>query len=355
MLKDLLVIETAGVLAGPAVGMFFAELGATVIKLENQRAGGDVTRKWKLPSEDPASPLSAYFSSVNWGKEHRMVDLSFPAERAAFDALIARADVLITNHLAADAEKLGLQRDRLRALNPRLVHGHIKGFADQPHRPAFDVVLQAETGYISMTGTDGEHLAKLPIALIDVLAAHQLKEGVLLALLQRTSSGRGAYVEVSLEEAALTGLINQASNWLMAGHVAKPIGTLHPNIAPYGELFTCADGGRIILAVGSDAQFKALCNVLGLHDLPDDPRFARNVERVRNRSVLAEALGAAIAAHARKPLLDALIAAEVPAGAVNTIDEALSTPAARAMVNEAEIDGRPTHRIRGNAFRIEPH
>lgn len=282
-----------------------------------------------------------------------MVDLSRAPDRAAFDALISTADVLLTNHLAADADKLGLQRERLRALNPKLIHGHIKGFADQTHRPAFDVVLQAETGYISMTGTDGDHLAKLPIALIDVLAAHQLKEGVLLALLQRIKTGRGAYVEVSLEEAALTGLINQASNWLMAGHVAKPIGTLHPNIAPYGEVFTCADGGRIILAVGSDAQFKALCNLLGLNDLPDDTRFVRNVERVRNRSVLAEALGTAIAAHARKPLLDALIAAEVPAGAVNSIDEALSTPAAQAMVNEAVIEGQPTRRIRGNAFRIE--
>lgn len=355
MLNDLVVVETAGVLAGPAVGMFFAELGAQVIKLENKRAGGDVTRKWKLPAEDPGSPVSAYFSSVNWGKEHRQVDLSAVDERAAFDALIAKADVLITNHLAADAEKLGLQRDRLRALNPRLIHGHIKGFADQPHRPAFDVVLQAETGFISMTGTDGDHLAKLPIALIDVLAAHQLKEGVLLALLQRATTGRGAYVEVSLEEAALTGLINQASNWLMAGHAAKPIGTLHPNIAPYGELFACTDGGRLILAVGSDQQFTALCQVLDMNALPADPRFGRNVERVRHRAALAELLAPAIARHERAALLSALIAAGVPAGAVNGIDAALATAAARSMVLEQDIDGVPTRRIRGNAFRIEPY
>lgn len=355
MLKDLVVVETAGVLAGPAVGMFFAELGATVIKLENRRAGGDVTRKWKLPAEDPASPVSAYFSSVNWGKEHRMVDLATPEDRAAFDGLIATADVLITNHLAEDADKLGLQRARIRDLNPRLIHAHIKGFAQQPQRPAFDVVLQAETGYISMTGTDADHPAKLPIALIDVLAAHQLKEGVLLALLQRTSTGRGAYVEVSLEEAALTGLINQASNWLMAGHAAKPIGTLHPNIAPYGELFACAEGDRIILAVGSDAQFAALCAVLALNELPADPRFVRNVDRVRNRTALAALLAPAIARAQRGPLLNALIAAGVPAGAVNGIDEALGTPAARDMVQEQQMDGVLTRRIRGNAFRIEPY
>jgi crotonobetainyl-CoA:carnitine CoA-transferase CaiB-like acyl-CoA transferase len=188
--------------------------------------------------------VSAYFSSVNWGKEHLRLNLKDPGERGRFDALLRTADVLITNHLAADAEKLGLAHGRLRALNPRLVHGHIKGFAAQPERPAFDVVLQAETGYISMTGSDADHLAKLPIALIDVLAAHQLKEGLLLALLRRAATGQGALVEVSLEEAALSGLVNQASNRLMAGAVARPLGTLHPNIAPYGEVFRCADGGR---------------------------------------------------------------------------------------------------------------
>lgn len=354
-MRDLLVLETAAVLAGPAVGMFFAELGARVIKIENKRAGGDVTRKWKLPVEDPASPVSAYFSSVNWGKEHRWLDLKDAADRAVFDAMLLKADVLITNHLADDAEKLGLQRERLRELNPRLVHGHIKGFAAQPQRPAFDVVLQAETGYISMTGTDEAHLAKLPIALIDVLAAHQLKEGVLLALLQRERSGKGAYVEVSLEEAALTGLINQASNYLMTGAVAKPLGTLHPNIAPYGETFSCADGGRIILAVGSDAQFAALCTVIGRAELVTDQHYNRNAVRVQNRSALAKELGIAIATWDRGSLLNALLEAQVPAGALNAIDAALATPAALAMIREQEIDGRPTRRVSGNAFRIEPY
>jgi crotonobetainyl-CoA:carnitine CoA-transferase CaiB-like acyl-CoA transferase len=353
-LSELLVIETAAVLAGPAVGMFFAECGARVVKLENKRSGGDVTRSWKLPSEDPTNPVSAYFSSVNHGKEHLLLDLKDPAERAQLDALLVLADVLITNHLAADAEKLGLDRNRLRALNPRLVHGHIKGFADQAHRPAFDVVLQAETGYISMTGTDAEHPAKLPIALIDILAAHQLKEGLLLALMQRASSGKGAYVEVSLEEAALTGLINQASNHLMAGHVAAPLGTLHPNIAPYGEVFTCADGGRIILAVGSDAQFSALCYVLALPHLPQDDRFDRNTARVQHRTLLAAQLAGPIGSRDRDTLLRELIEAGVPAGAVRRIDEVMSTKAALDMVIDERIDGEPTRRIRGNAFRIYP-
>ena len=355
MMRDLLVVETAGVLAGPAVGMFFAELGARVIKIENKRAGGDVTRRWKLPEEDPDSPVSAYFCSVNWGKDHRQLDLKEASDRATFDALLETADILITNHLAADAEKLGLQRERLRTLNPRLIHGHIKGFADRPDRPAFDVVLQAESGYISMTGTDPEHLAKLPIALIDVLAAHQLKEGILLALLQRASSGSGAYVEVSLEEAALTGLINQASNFLMTGTVARPMGTLHPNIAPYGEVFTCADGSRVILAVGSDIQFHALCRVLGRTELPDDERFRTNADRVRHRKELADRLAKAIADHKRDDLLAELLAAQVPSGAVDPIDRSLASTVAQQMILEETIEGRITRRIRGNAFRTEAY
>lgn len=354
MLKDLLVVETAGVLAGPAVGLFFAELGARVVKVENPRVGGDVTRRWKLPEEDPASPVSAYFSSVNLGKEHRFIDLATADGRTELDALLAQADVLISNHMDKDAGKLGLAGERLRTLNPKLVHGHIRGYARNPARPAYDVVLQAESGYISMTGTHADQLAKLPVALIDILAAHQLKEGLLLALMQRMKTGEGAYVETSLEEAALTGLVNQATNWLMAGHVARPLGTLHPNIAPYGELFRCADGGHIILAVGSDAQFTKLCGVLGLPGLITDPRFAANPQRVAHRTELAAALAGAMERLAAPDLLAQLETAGVPAGAVNRMDQALASPASAGMVREELMEGRPTKRISGNAFRIRP-
>ncbi len=353
-LSDLLVIETAAVLAGPAVGMFLAELGARVVKVENPRSGGDMTRQWKLPVEDPASPVSAYFSSVNHSKEHLLLDLKDAVDRERFDVLLRDADVLVTNHMDHDAERIGLTHERLRSLNARLIHAHIKGFRDQPERPAFDVVLQAETGYISMTGTDADHLAKLPIALIDVLAAHQLKEGILVALLQRARSGRGAYVEVSLEEAALAGLINQASNQLMTGHVAAPIGTLHPNIAPYGETFPCADGGNIILAVGNDEQFDALCATLAIPMVAGDERFTRNTLRVRHRGELAALLAPAIRRHERGMLLRTLLAAGVPAGAVRRMDEVMRTTAAQGMIIAETIDGVPTRRLRGNVFRITP-
>lgn len=351
-LKGLLVVETAGVLAGPAVGMFFAELGARVVKLENARSGGDITRKWKLPKESASAPVSAYFSSVNLGKEHHMVDLTNMEGRSLLDDLVKQADVLITNHLDADEVKLGLERDRLRALNPRMIHGHIRGYADDPVRPAFDVVLQGEMGYISMTGTDREHPAKLPVAMIDMLAAHQLKEGILLALLQRERTGKGCHVEVSLEEAALTGLINQASNWLMAHQLAEPMGTLHPNIAPYGEVFTCAGGKRVVLAVGNNEQFKGLCRLLDLYQVSHDQHFMSNANRVLNRKVLAQFIARAIALVDREDLLARARDAEVPMGAVNSIDQALATPAGQRMTREEVIDGVRTLRVSGNAFRL---
>ncbi len=353
-LAHLRVVETASILAGPSVGTFLAELGAQVIKVENARTGGDVTRQWKLPAEPVEAPVSAYFSSVNHGKQHLLLDLQSPEGQARCRSLVDEADVLISNHLPAAAAKLGLDAQGLRRSNARLVHGHIIGYRDAPARPAFDVVLQAECGYISMTGLAPGALAKMPVAMIDVLAAHQLKEGILVALMQRERTGRGAYVEVSLEDAALAGLVNQASNHLMTGHVPGPVGTLHPNIAPYGELFTCSDGLQLVLAVGNDDAFGRLCGLLDLYGVAGDTRFATNTDRVRNRTALAAKLAPAMALYTRETLLVSMAHHGVPAGAVRSLNEVLSTPAARALVVHEIMDGVPTERLRSNVFRIAP-
>jgi crotonobetainyl-CoA:carnitine CoA-transferase CaiB-like acyl-CoA transferase len=349
MFKELLIIETAGVLAGPSVGMFFAELGARVIKIEPP--AGDPTRQWKLQSEDPESPISAYFCSVNYGKQHRILNLKDPGSKAELDELIAKADILISNHLERQAESLGLSESHIRSVNQSIIHGHIKGFA-QSDEPAFDVVLQAETGYISMTGSPG-HLAKLPIAMIDILAGHQLKEGILTALLNRMETGEGAYVEVSLEEAAIAGLANQASNYLMEGAIAKPMGTMHPNIVPYGNLFNCAAGEQMLIACGSDAHFDRLCNVLQVPEISSDARFCSNQERLKHRTELHEVLQKRIEPYDRSILLDLLEKARVPAGAVRTLDQFMDGDVARSMVLESDIEGYSTKRVKGNAFRIK--
>ena len=271
MLPHIKVVELASVLAGPAVGMFFAELGAEVIKIENKTTGGDVTRSWKLPSEDPAAPASAYYASVNWGKTVWMCDLQHAEDRDRVLQAIDQADVVISNFRPDAAQKLGMSYPQLSARNPRLLFGQITGFGDDDPLPAFDVVLQAEAGFLYMSGHPGGAPAKMPVALIDLLAAHQLKEGLLLALLERSQTGKGSKVSVSLYHAALASLANQATNWLIAGKIPQRMGTLHPNIAPYGELFACKDGGQIVLAVGNDRQFQQLCKTLKLDVLATAP------------------------------------------------------------------------------------
>lgn len=347
------VVELAGVLAGPAVGQFFAELGASVIKVENKTTGGDVTRRWKAPGEPADSLFSAYYYSINWGKETHLLDLSNPADQALVKDWIASADLVISNFRAASARRMGMDYEALAALNPRLIYAEITGYGSDDPRPAFDVVLQAETGFLEMTGLPDGPPVKMPVALIDLLAAHQLKEGVLLALLQRAQTGKGACVRVSLYDAAIASLANQATNWLIAGHVPTRMGAQHPNIAPYGDLFYTAEGKAIVLAVGAEAQFAALCQVLSLHPLLADTRFATNSARVTHRALLVEALAPAIGLWHRAELLSQLAQAQVPAGPVLSLPEVFANPATQPLLlsqpNEA---GEPVHSVRTAVFSV---
>jgi crotonobetainyl-CoA:carnitine CoA-transferase CaiB-like acyl-CoA transferase len=242
--KDLKVVELANVLAGPAVGLFFAELGAHVVKVENKLTDGDVTRSWKIPSENKNTSSSAYFASVNWNKTSIFVDLRDTADRQQVMELIKDADIVISNYKPGDDEKLQMGYEQLKKINPRLIYAHISGFANASSRTAYDLILQAETGFMYMNGTPESGPLKMPVALIDILAAHQLKEGILIALIKRLQTGKGSRVSASLEHAAIASLANQASNWLMTGYNHQPSGSLHPNIAPYGELFTTADSKK---------------------------------------------------------------------------------------------------------------
>ncbi|MFK7925857.1 MAG: CoA transferase, partial [Bacteroidia bacterium] len=178
--KDLIVIELASVLAGPSVGMFFAELGARVIKIENPRFGGDVTRSWKLAHEDKADTRSAYFSCINWGKESLSLDLKQEPDRVILHQLLAKADIMLSSFIPGQAERLGIEAESLMKAYPKLILGEINGYGKDNARPAYDAIIQAEAGFMYING-EGEQLYKMPVALMDVLAAHQLKEGLLLA------------------------------------------------------------------------------------------------------------------------------------------------------------------------------
>lgn len=354
LFADLRVVELASVLAGPSVGMFFAELGANVVKIENPRTGGDITRHWKLPSEDPKSAYSGYFCSVNWGKKHRFIDLKTDQGRAEVYALVAGADLVISNYKPGDDVKLMVDYASLSAINPKLIYGHITGYGDSDPRAAFDVALQAECGYMELNRVAEGHPVNFPLAMVDILAAHQLKEGLLAALWKRERTGKGAYVTASLADAGISALTNQATNWLMGGVIANRNGSRHPNIAPYGEVVTTSDGLKTVLAVGTQGQFEALCQVLGCQNLITDARFANVQQRVVNRNALDQLLQAEAGRFTRPELLHKLNEHKVPAGAILRIDEVFEQPWAQSrLLEETMPDGRISKRVATVAFTIK--
>ncbi len=339
----------ASVLAGPAAGTFFAELGAEVIKVENKRTHGDVTRGWRVSGEDE-SGTSAYYASVNFGKKILMVDLTDESDLKKLMVLVKEADLIISNYLPRVAKKFKLDYGSIKSQNANVIFLDLKGYENQ-ERPAYDVVLQAETGWISMTGTDSDHPAKLPVALIDVLAGHQLKEAALLALLHRERTGEGSYSICSLEASSLAALANQASNYLMAGKVAKPIGTAHPNIAPYGDWFETKDGVRFVLAIGSEKHFAQLTEILNLSDLTADARFNTNSARVQNRLALNEILKRAIVRFDFADLSKKMNQKGIPFGEIKKLDAVLDGETARQMKLEENQEGTSTTRLSGIAFK----
>lgn len=351
MFQDILVVELASVLAGPAVGRFFAELGARVIKVENKKTNGDVTRQWKLPSERKED-ISAYYSSINWGKESLFLDLSLDLDRQQVYELVKKATIVIANFKIGDAAKFLVDYPTLKAINPNLIYGQISAFGQAVHRVGFDVVLQAETGFMSMNGSSG-NIVKMPVALIDLLTAHQLKEGILIALLQQFKTGKGALVSVSLVESAVASLANQATNWLMANHIPQPMGSLHPNIAPYGELFTTKDNKLLVLAVGNNKQFQNLCTVIQQTHLATEIRFSTNVNRVKNRKALQILLQAFFAKVDRQPIITQLIEEQVPVGAVRNMQEVFDLPIAQQMVVEEKIEQQVLKSVKTIAFQIQ--
>ncbi len=332
MFKDMLVLELASVLAGPSVGQFFAELGAEVIKIENTQTNGDVTRSWKLASEPADTDTPAYFCAANWGKASLPLNLTDPTELQRLYELAAKADIVIASYKPGDAEKLKVDYKTLQTINPRLIYGHLTGYGPDDNRAGYDAVVQAESGFMYLNGEPGSKPTKMPVALMDVLAAHQLKEGLLVAMLQRAKTGEGQYVEVSLIKSAVSALANQATNWLVAGHNPQRMGSEHPNIVPYGTVYTTLDNKEVVLAIGDDRQFSRLCQVLGHSALSEDPKYKTNYNRVQHRQELNAALRKLIATINQQDLLSQLHQLHVPAGAINTVADVFEMPQAQQML-----------------------
>jgi len=350
--KDLKVIELASVLAGPSVGYFFAELGARVVKIENPITGGDVTRTWKLPNEDKKEKTSAYFWSVNALKEINFINISETKGLQQLYSLVKEADIVLVNYKKGDAKKLKVDYPSLKKINPKLIYAALHGFDEKSERTAYDLILQAESGFMFMNGEKGSLPTKMPVAIIDLIAAHQMKEAILIALLKRNKTNKGYKINVSLFQSALASLANQATNWLIAGHLPKASGSLHPNIAPYGEIFFTKDKHSVTFAIGSNKQFTQLCEVINNNSLAKDVKYSTNQNRVKNRQELYAILNNHVCKFNYKDLFRLCVAKKIPIAKIRNMKEVFELEDAKVMLREIQNGTKKTNVVSSIAFTI---
>ena len=344
-LGDLRILDFSRVLAGPFATMMLADLGATVTKVERP-GSGDETRSWGPPFDSRGQ--ATYFQAVNRNKRSVALDLSDEADRRRALELARDSDVVVENFRPGVMERLGLGYEQLSAQDDSIVYCSITGFGAGAgaELPGYDLLVQALGGLMSITGSPDSEPQKVGVALVDVLAGLFASVGILAALRHRDATGEGQRVEVDLLSALLAGLVNQGSAYTIAGVVPGRLGNAHPSISPY-ELYPTA-GGDLVLAVGNDRQFAALCEVLGRPALAQDARFASNGDRVAHRDQLRDALVELLATRPASKWAAALTAARVPAGVVNDVAGAFELaetlgldPIVAAPVNDGngDVDG----------------
>jgi len=331
-LAGIKVIELARVLAGPWAGQVLADLGAEVVKAESPQ--GDDTRQWGPPFVENAdgSRDAAYFHSTNRGKSSVVIDFTTAEGQAQVRELVREADVVIENFKLGGLAKYGLDYASLSAINPRLVYCSITGFGqDGPYatRAGYDFIVQGMSGMMDITGDPEGPPMKIGVAYADILTGLYAAIGIEAALLQRETTGRGQLVDMALFDVMVGTLANQAMNFLVSGTPPRRLGNAHPNIVPY-EAYPTADGW-VIVAVGNDAQFERLVELL---ELAEKPGWATNAGRVTDRVAVSAAVAEKTKGWSRDSLLTALEVEGIPAGPINTVAEALADPQieARGMV-----------------------
>ncbi|MCY7404646.1 MAG: CoA transferase [Cryobacterium sp.] len=322
-LDGIRVADFSRVLAGPFATMILADFGADVIKIEHPL--GDDTRAWVPPVDE--NGMGSYFASVNRNKRSVVCDLRTDRGLAEARALALRADVVIENFRPGVMERYGLDYGTLKAERPELVYCSITGFGRTGGAalPGYDLLVQAVGGLMSVTGSPDSEPSKVGVALVDVLTGQNAVIGILAALRSRDETGRGQRVDVNLLSSLLAGLVNQASSTLATGVAPKRLGNAHPSIAPYETFRTLDD--PIAVAVGTDKQFSALVQVLGVSELATDTRFGSNASRLAHRAVLKAMLEEQLETRPAVEWTARLSAARVPAGKVNSIAEALDLAA----------------------------
>lgn len=339
-LAGLLVADFSRILAGPYATMLMADLGAEVVKVEG--LAGDDTRSWSPPLREG---VSTYYLGVNRNKRSIALDLKDPDDVAVAQELARRADIVIENFKPHGLARFGLDYDTVAAGNPGVVYASISGFGSGPdgaHLPGYDLIVQAISGLMSLTGSpDGEPF-RAGISVFDVMAGLHATIGVLSAVHQRHETGRGQHVEVNLLSSALSGLVNQSSAFVAGGVVPTRMGNSHPSLFPY-EPLPCADRDLIVTA-GNDGQFRKLVQVLGLPELADDPRFVRNEDRTANRDQLRPLLVERLATRTAMEWFADIIAAGVPCGPINTVDGGVAFAEGVGLEPVVEV-GEGTHAV----------
>jgi crotonobetainyl-CoA:carnitine CoA-transferase CaiB-like acyl-CoA transferase len=319
-LSGLLVADFSRVLAGPYCTMLLADLGADVIKVESP--SGDDTRTWMPPVTEDGT--STYFLAINRNKRSVALDLKDEGDRALAQELARRADVLVQNFKPGGLTRFGLDYDAVSALNPSVIYASISGFGSGGGKdlPGYDLMVQAMSGLMSLTGDPEGPPYRAGISAFDVMAGLHTAIAILAALNHRNLTGEGQHLDASLMASAMSGMVNQTSAYAAGGVVPFRMGNSHPSLVPYEPLPT--GDGDLIVTAGNDAQFRKLCDVLGAPELPDDPRFANNPGRTANRGVLRPLLAKKLAARSAAEWFDALIAVGVPCGPINTVDKGIA-------------------------------
>lgn len=338
-LSGLKVVELARILAGPWAGQTLADLGAEVTKIESPQ--GDDTRRWGPPFIDKDGDNSAaYFHCCNRGKKSICIDFRTEQGQETVRQLVRDADILIENFKVDGLKKYGLDFENLSKVNPRLIYCSITGFGqDGPYakRAGYDFTIRGMSGLMSVTGDPDGPPQKVGVAVTDLFTGIYSATAILAALHQRTTSGKGQHIDMSLLDVATATTANQASNYLATGTPPKRMGNTHPNLAPY-QVFECLDGW-IIIAAGNDGQFQQLCKLLSLSDMATDPRFQSNADRVINREDMSRRLSGATTQFSKVDLLEKCESHGVPAGTINNMQEVFDDPQVMARGLQQDVDG----------------
>lgn len=353
-LDGLVVLDLSRILAGPTATQMLGDFGATILKVENPKSGGDDTRSWgpnyAVDPDGENTDISAYFMCANRNKKSIAVDIATAEGQEIIHQLAARADIVVENFKPGGLAKYGLDYATLMKAHPALVYCSISGFGQtgpNSDKPGYDLMAQGFGGIMSLTGEPDGQPMKVGVGIADVMCGMYATIGILAALRHRDQTGEGQHIDVALVDTQMAWLINEGTNFLTSGKVPERRGNGHPNIVPY-DVFAASDG-HVIIAVGNDAQFRRFCDFLGQPRLSDNPSYATNVARIKNRADLMDVIRPALSTLKMADIISGLEALMVPSGPINTVEDALHSDQAKARSMVVEM---PCDNVKGRGISL---